>query len=158
MPQHREVERVDVDRRALERNADVAADERAALRERFHRAVDVERLVGKLAAAATGIREERADTAFDIDPAVARVAPVACGHVVELFLPRREILRQRLEHPRPLVEGHGPERRPADRARVRGHPWKSMPPVLASANFSPVTALNRLRRRARSRSTHSPST
>ena len=48
---HREVERVDVHRRAFERHADVLADERAALRQRLRRAVDVDAAVRQLARA-----------------------------------------------------------------------------------------------------------
>ena len=109
-----EVEGVDVDRDALERHADVPPDEGAALRQRLDVAVDVEGLVGKLAAAPAGVGEERPDAALDVDPGIALRGAGRGRDRVELVLPRHEVLRHRLEHPGALVERHRAERRPAD--------------------------------------------
>ena len=71
IPHTGKVEGVDLDGHAFQRHADVATDERAALAQRLGAAVDVERLVGKLAATAARVREQRPDAAVDVDPGVA---------------------------------------------------------------------------------------
>ena len=72
------------------------------------------------------------------------VAPVAFETVVELLFPRREILGQRLEHPRALVKRHGAQRRTADRrARTEAHPEIDPLRTRFRDLVSPVTALNR---------------
>ena len=118
---HGKVERVDVHRDAFDGHADVTTDERAAFRERLQWSVDKKRLVGKIAAAARGVREQRPDAAVDVDPAVRLRGAGGGGHEVELVLPRHQILRHRLEHPRPLVERHPAQRRSADGSRVLDH-------------------------------------
>ena len=74
---------------ALERDADMTADELAALGQRLRRAVDIERLVRELAAAAARVREQRSDPSLDVDP---RIASRRAGHRrdgVELLLARQ---------------------------------------------------------------------
>ena len=124
IPQHGEVERVDVDGDALERHADVATDEGAALRQRLRRPVDVERLVRELAASTRRVREEACrcrPRCRSTNPCF--VAPVAAETTIELVLPFHQVLRHRLEHQRALVERHRREARARRRAaRTRPSP------------------------------------
>ena len=68
---YREIEGVDVNGRALERQTNVLADEAPALREHLDGAIDINTAVGKLARTLAGVHEERADAAVDVDPGVA---------------------------------------------------------------------------------------
>ena len=68
---HREIEGVDVDGHALQRNADMATDEGSPLGKRLEIAVDVKGLVRELSTTFARIDEESADAAFNVDPGVA---------------------------------------------------------------------------------------
>ena len=67
----REVERVDLHRDAVQRGADVLADEGAAAAERLEAAVDVDRVVGQLAAALRRVGQQHAEAAVDVELRVA---------------------------------------------------------------------------------------
>ena len=56
------------------------------------RAVDVERLVRELAAAAARVGEEGPDAAVDVDPGVGLRRAGRVGERVELVLPLRQVL------------------------------------------------------------------
>ena len=118
---HGEVERVDVHGDALQRHADVPADERPALRQRLRRPVDVETLIRKVSSPARRVGEERADAALDVDPRILLRRARRGGDEIELVLARHEVLRHRLQHQRALVEREPPERRAADALRVVDH-------------------------------------
>ena len=118
---HREVERVDVDRRAFQRHADVLADERSGLRQTFDVAIDVDAAVRQLARAARCIREQRADAAVDVDPGIRLGRAGRIRERVELVLAIGQELRDALEQRRALVEREPPQRRPALATRVLQH-------------------------------------
>src|SRR5581483_8664647 len=99
-----EIERVDLDRRAFDGHADVPTDERTALGEIFRRAIDVEPLIRKFAAAAAAVREQRAESAVDVDPRVALGCAGRLGDLVEPILAFHEILAEGFEHPGSVVE------------------------------------------------------
>jgi hypothetical protein len=118
---HREVERIDMNRRAFERHADVLPDERSGLRQRFDFAIHVHAIVRQLACPARGIREQRADAAVDIDPGIRLRRTRRIRQCVELFLAIVQHLGDALEQRRALVERQLPQRRPALASRVLQH-------------------------------------
>ena len=86
----REVEGVDVHRRALERGIDVLADERACLRQALELAVEQDVRVGQLAAALGREGEERPGAALDVDPAVLAGRAGQIVELVQLLLARHD--------------------------------------------------------------------
>jgi hypothetical protein len=115
---HGKVEGIDMHRRAFERHADVLADESAEPGERLHRPLDVDAAVGQLALALARVHEKRPEAAVDIDPGIAARGPGRVRHPVELLLVLAEVLRQRLEECRALVEREPAQVRATDFARV----------------------------------------
>ena len=71
-----------------------------------------------------GIDHRRADTAIDIDFRIGQRRAGMARERVKRVLALTEIERQRLEHLRPLMEGHGPKRRPATFAGEVAHGGK----------------------------------
>ena len=124
-PPDREVERVDLDRDARPRGVDVLADELALPAELLEPAVDVHHVVGHLADALAGHREQRAEAAVDVDHRVALGRASAEGQVVELVLDPGlrigQVLGDVLDERRALVERQCAEGGTADGAGVRRH-------------------------------------
>ena len=118
---HREVERVDVHRRALQRGVDVLADERALLRQTFELAVEQNVRVGQLAAALGREGEKRSGAALNVDPAVLARGAGLIVELVQLFLARHDGEAQRFHHPRAVVEGQLAQRQTADFPRMPQH-------------------------------------
>src|SRR6185295_9474759 len=112
------VEGVDVERRALERQAYVLTHERSGLRQRLDSAVEVDVAILELAPAAARVRKERTDTAGEVEPGIAARRSGGVGEVVERFLVRGQVLSERREPPRPFVNGQPAQRRPTHRAGV----------------------------------------
>ena len=117
----REVEGIDVDRRALERGIDVLADEAAAFAQRLQFAVEQDVSIRQFATALGGEGEQGAGAALDVDPAV--LAGGAGRHVerVKLFLAGEDGEAEAFDDPRALMEGEGTQRRTADIAGVGEH-------------------------------------
>ncbi len=115
----RKVEGVDVYCRAFERDADVLADERSALRQGLDSAIQIDAAVRQFARPFAREHEHRADAAVDVDPGVGfrRACPI--GEFVELVLEVEQPLAERAQHRGALVECHGAQRATAGRARVR---------------------------------------
>ena len=120
-PPHRKVERVDLNGDSLHRHADVPPDEGATFAQRLRTTVHVVGLVRKLPPTAARVGEQGSDASVDVDPRVAARGTREGGDTIELLLSRREILRERLQHARTLVEGHPAQRRATDRATVVEH-------------------------------------
>ncbi len=120
-PPDREVERVDMDRDALQRRVDMLADEAAALRQRLHRPVDQHPAVGQLAPALGREGEERPRAALDVDPAVGSSRAGRVAELVQFLLARHHRIGEVLQHPGALVEGEGAQRRPADGSGMIEH-------------------------------------
>ncbi len=115
---HREVEGVDLHGDAGQSRVDVAAEERAVLRQRLDRPVEVDGGVRQLAPPLRRVGEEHADAAVDVAEGVALRGAGALGQVVELLLAVGQRQRELLEQHGPLVEGQGAEGCLARRARV----------------------------------------
>ncbi|MCY1432611.1 hypothetical protein D9M71_486140 [compost metagenome] len=101
-----EVEGVDVHRDTGAWHQDVAAGEVALLAQRDGRAFVHQVARGQLAAADTGIGEQRGVTAFDVDPAVGAGGAAVVGQGVELFLVLGQVQGQGLEALGALLEIH----------------------------------------------------
>jgi hypothetical protein len=114
----REVERVDVHGGALERHADVLADECAAPGESLERAIEVDAAVREFARALAREHEHRADAAVDVDPGVALRCAGAVRELIELRLEVEQALAERAQDGGAFVERQRAQRRPADLARV----------------------------------------
>ena len=121
-PPHREVERVDLHGHAVQRRADVLAEERAAAAQRLDGALDVDGVVGQLALglarvrrAASRCRRRRRTSSR------ASVAPVRAETRVELVAVLAQVPGERLEQAGALVEGQLPQRRAADPPAVLQH-------------------------------------
>ena len=108
-------------RDAEKRGGDMQALKGAGSAQHLRLAIHIDMAVRHLLPALRGVDEQRADPALDIHSAVR---PSGAGGVVEgveLLFPSREIGRQRLQHPRPVMEGHGAEGGAADAPSVVRH-------------------------------------
>ena len=123
----REIECIDVNRSAFERQEHVLADEAAGLRQHFGGAIDVDAAVRQLPHTLAREHESGADATVDIDPRVGARGPGREGECVEFLLALRQILCERLEHGRALVKGETAQVRAADAARVLENPAKVEP-------------------------------
>ena len=113
-----EVEGVDVHRHPAPRHQDVRAREHTRLAQGHRRALMHHVARGQVARAHTGIGEQRAGAALDVDPAVgARGAGVA-REGVERLLSLQQVRRQRLQHGGALLEVQLQQRGDAHRAGV----------------------------------------
>ncbi len=137
----REVEGIDVHGGALERHADVLADEGSAPGEPLERAVEVDAAVREFARTLAREHQHRADAAVDVDPGVALRRAGAVRELVELRLEVEQALAERAQDGGAFVEGQRAQGRPADLARVaRAPPAKSRPSLADSATTAPVLA------------------
>ena len=115
---HGKVERVDLHEGTQQRAQDVLDAESACLTQRFEVAVAQDVLVGQLFRALAGVHEQHADAAVDVDGRIASGGPRAQGEFGQLRNPSGQVLAERLECARPLLERHVAQRRPADGAGV----------------------------------------
>src|SRR5262249_2591269 len=95
----------------------------------------IERLVGELATPSARVGEQRSDAAVDVDPRVASRRSRVARHPIELFLARREILRERFEHARALMEGATRERGSAVATPEVEHRVEVEPPARRDADL-----------------------
>jgi hypothetical protein len=100
----REVEGVDVHGHAAARHQDVGAGKAAALAQRHGRAFMQHVRRRQLARAHAGIREQGADAAFDVDPAVRAGGAGQVRDLVQLFLALHEVHGQGLQALGALLE------------------------------------------------------
>ena len=112
-PPDREVEGVDMHRDALQRRADMLAEKGPGAGELFDLAIEIDMAIWQFAPPLGGEDKDRADAAIDIDQVIFLGRPGGKGDVVERLLVLAEFQRQRLEHPRAVVEGHRPQGRAA---------------------------------------------
>jgi hypothetical protein len=118
---YREIERVDVQRRAFQRHAQVLSDEAAALREPLQRTIDIDTSVRQLARPLAGVHEQRADAAIDIDPRVGFGGAGGVRERVELILVVGQEARQSLDERGALVKSEAAQVGPPHLAGVRQH-------------------------------------
>jgi hypothetical protein len=71
-------------------------------------AVEIDIAIGHFAAALRRDHEHRPDAAVDVDAVVGHGRAGAVGQAIEGLAPFVQIRRQRLQHPRAVVEPHGP--------------------------------------------------
>ena len=115
---HREVERVDLHRHAVQRGRDVLAEERAALAERLDVALDVHLGVRQLPTALRRVRQQYADAAVDVEARVVERGAGVRGDGVQLLAVLAQVPGERLEQGGALVERQLAERRAADPTAV----------------------------------------
>ena len=115
---HREVERVDLHRHAVQRGRDVLAEERAALAERLDVALDVHLGVRQLPTALRRVRQQYADAAVDVEARVVERGAGVRGDGVQLLAVLPQVPGERLEQGGALVERQLAERRAADPTAV----------------------------------------
>jgi hypothetical protein len=99
-----------MDRDPLQRRADMLPHEAALPRQHLKPAIEIDIAIGHLAPPFGGDHEHRPDAAVDVDPVVGHGRAGAVGQAVERLAPLVQIGRQRLEHPRAVVEPHGTQR------------------------------------------------
>ena len=97
------------------------AKEGATPRKLFDLAIKVDMRIRHLAAALGGKDEHRADAAVDVDHVVRLGGTRGKGQIVKRLFVFAQVRRQRLEHARAVMEGHGAQGRPAGLARVVQH-------------------------------------
>jgi hypothetical protein len=107
-------------RQPAARYQDVGAGEAAALTQRHGRPLVQHVRRRQLAAAHAGVREQGADAAFDVDPAVGAGRAGQVRNLVQLFLALHQVQRQRFQALGAGLEVERHQRRHAALARV-GH-------------------------------------
>ena len=112
-PPDREVEGVDMHRHALQGRQDMLAGEAGILRQRLDRAIGDQLRIRQFPPRLRGQRQKRADTAFDIDPAIGprRPGPEAFG--IEILFHLQQLQADFLQHQRALMDGHRAQGPPA---------------------------------------------
>ena len=106
-------------RHAFDRGENMLGRKTAVARQLFDIAIHQHARVGQFAAALRGIGQQGADAAFDVDPAVGPRRAGRCGELVEFLFALHQILAERLQHRRALVETHAPQAVPTLFAPVR---------------------------------------
>ena len=114
----REIESIDLHRRALERHADMLAEKSTAFRQGLGRTVNVDTPIGQLAHALAGIDEKRGEAAIDVEPRIVLGRARAVREGIELLFVRAQCLGEAFQEAGPLMEGKLAQRCSPDAARV----------------------------------------
>ena len=104
---YREIESIDMKRDPLHRGADMLPHKAALAGQHLDIAVKIDMRIRHLAPTFGGKHKHCANAAINIDPAVGTGGPGHVGQFIKRFFALVQILRQRLQHPRPIMEGHG---------------------------------------------------
>jgi hypothetical protein len=119
---------------------DVLADEGPAPAQGLRGPVDVQDVVGQLAATLAGIDEQGADAPVDVDPGVAGGGPAAGRQLVQPVAALAQEGRQPLEGGRPLVEVSSRSPGPPTVRACSTIPARSTPALDTRATGPPVEA------------------
>src|SRR5438105_7834688 len=97
------------------------ADKAAAFRQALYLALDNEFRVGQIAAAARGVRRQRADAALDVDRVVSPVGAGVAGQLIKRLLAFAKICGERAQPVGALVERQLSQGWTTELARITGH-------------------------------------